>query len=320
MSETQGEQMSEPEVTGVQSSERFEIDPSLIDHIDGHQHRFSRDAQQDAMRLASMEHEGQFHDILVRRSDKVGRFELIDGEGRLADAKTLKLKTIGARIVQVNDGEAAILSLQANDLRQGVNPMEYARGLKRAITLGMSLEECLKRLGRLTADGKPDMHFGSEMMKLLDLNPEEQEMVAKGIINKQSALELARIEQHLRTRVLKVAKEIEGEEAPKKAKATKKKAEAEAKKEDSSGGILKLKPSTGSAPKPPEPVHQISTKAVREAKKQIGLKDGPRFIGLRAAKELETKVDETDKLDEEQKKLAKKIIEYLLGRRKTIPF
>lgn len=313
--------MPEVEVAGVQSSERFEIDPNLIDSIDGHQHRLSRDAQQDAMRLASMEHEGQFHDILVRRSEKQGRFELIDGEGRLSDAKKLGLKTIGARIVQANDGEAAILSLQANDIRQGVNPMEYARGLKRAIDLGMPLEECLKRLGRLTADGKPDMHFGSEMMKLLELNPEEQEMVAKGIINKQSALELARLEQSLRTRVLKAAKEIEGEEAPKKSKASKKKSEkAEQSEAPSGGGILKLKPSTSEAPKPPEPVQPISTKAVREAKKKVGLRDGPRFVGLRVVKEFEETVDETDKLDDEQKKLVKKTIDYLVGRRKSLPF
>jgi ParB/RepB/Spo0J family partition protein len=307
--------MSEGEFEGVKTEDRFEINPALIDRIDGHQHRLSRDEQQDAMRLLSMEHEGQFHDILIRRSKTPGRFELIDGEGRLNDAKKLGKPTIGARIVQASDSEAAILSLQANDLRQGVNPIEYARGLKRAVDLGMPLDDCLKRLGRVNADGKPDHHFGSEMMRLLDLNESEQEMVAKGIINKAAALDLSRLEQSLRTRVLKVAKEIEGEEQSKKSKsAPKPKNEAVEKP-----GILKLKPSTGTTPKGSEPA--ITQKSIRKAKDKVGLKDGPRFIGLRAVKELETRLAAaTFAKDEDVGKMVKKIIDYMLGRRKTAPF
>jgi ParB-like chromosome segregation protein Spo0J len=303
--------MSESDVAGVEVSERFEIDPDLIDYIDGHQHRIQRDPAQDAMRLASMEHEGQFHDILVRRSKTEGRYELIDGEGRLNDAKQLKSKHIGARVVHADDGEAAILALQANDLRQSVNPMEYAAGLKRAIDKGLPLKDCLKRLGRVTADGKPDMHYGQEMLKLLELSPDEQEMVAKGIINKKQAVELSQLESSIRGRVIEAAIEIEGE---KPAKAKKSKTPKLAKP-----SALKLTPSTGETPKAPA-TPKISQASVRKAKKKVGLKDGPRFIGMRPVKELEQKLEETEKLDDDQKKLVKKTIDYILGRRKTLPF
>lgn len=311
--------MSE-EIAGVKTSERFEIDLGLIDLIDGHQHRLSRDEHQETARIASMEHEGQFVDILVRRSvnDKK-RFELIDGEGRLSDAKKLGQKTIGARIIQANDGEAALISLQANYIRQGINPMEFAYGLKRAIDNGVPMEECLKRLGKVTPDGKPDMHFGKEMMKLLELEPEEQELVAKNLLSKNSALELSKLEKNIRSRVIKTAKEIEGEKA-KTAKPAKK-------EEAAKPSALKLTPSTTTPkgpPAPPKPTkkaeNKISDKTVREAKKKVGIKDGPRFIGMKAVKELEEKLEASSKVDDEQKKVVKQAIDYMLGRRKTIPF
>lgn len=310
-------------VSGVQASERFEINVMLIDAIPGHQHRMSRDPMHDAQRLGSMQNEGQLQDITVRRSKTAkDRFELIDGEGRLSDIKAISggAGSIGCRVVEASDAEAAILSLLSNSIRQGVNPMEYAYGLKRAIDTGMPVDECLLRLGRITADGKPDLHFGDQMMKLLELSPDEQKMVAEGMLTKQDALDLARLDKDIRARVITAAKEIEGEKENKRAA---KKVRSDAPPPPPLPGaieqpaLLKLKPSTGETPKA-EP--KVSHGSVRAAKKKVGVKDGPRFIGLKLMKELEEQINTTDELKPAEKELIKKTCDYIMNRRKTIPF
>lgn len=300
---------------GIERGDRFEINLDLIDKIEGHQHRINRDPAADAARLASMESEGQFSDILVRRSSKVaGRYELIDGEGRLNDQKALGSKTIGARIIDANDAEAAILALQANTLRQPINPMEFAYGLKRAIDNNMPMEECMKRLGKVTPDGKPDVHYGKESLHLLELNPTEQEMVAKGILSKTAAVELSRLDQSIRSRVIDTAKKIEGEQQQEKAKKSGKKKSTDA---PPPPPTLKLTPA--GAPAPEDEQQKISDKTVRKARKKVGLKDGDKFVGLRAMKGLEEALVAA-KLKGDVQELIQKTIDYVLGRRKTMPF
>jgi len=94
----------------------------------------------------SIRSSGLVQPVVVRRADK--RFQLVVGERRWRAAKLAGIETIPAVIRDLGDREALELALTENLLREDLNPIEVAHGL-RALQekYGITHEEIAGRLG-----------------------------------------------------------------------------------------------------------------------------------------------------------------------------
>jgi ParB family chromosome partitioning protein len=89
---------------------------------------------------------GLVQPVLARRADK--RFQLVVGERRWRAAKLAGLETIPAVIRNLGDREALELALTENLLREDLNPIETAHGLRALQEKhGLTHEEIAGRLG-----------------------------------------------------------------------------------------------------------------------------------------------------------------------------
>ena len=122
----------------------------------------------------SLRASGLVQPILVRRAEN--RFQLVVGERRWRAAKLAGMETIPAVIRDLGDREALELALTENLLREDLNPIEVARGLR---TLqekhGLTHEEIAGRLGvnRSTV---------TNTLRLLRLPEEVQLLIEEGKI------------------------------------------------------------------------------------------------------------------------------------------
>jgi len=122
-----------------------EIEIEQID-IPEHRARATFTDEQTAELRASIERNGFTVPILVREMDG-GRFELVDGEHRLAVVRELGWERIPAVISQLDDGKASILNVLANTARGAQNPMDVAEALVKARDSGVSIEELAAATG-----------------------------------------------------------------------------------------------------------------------------------------------------------------------------
>jgi ParB/RepB/Spo0J family partition protein len=95
----------------------------------------------------SIRRNGQWDPIIVRPKGD-GKYELLAGECRLRAIKKLKLSTIKAIILDVDDNEACLLALKTNLMRRDLNPIEEAFGIKKLIDMGYSLDKIAKDLNK----------------------------------------------------------------------------------------------------------------------------------------------------------------------------
>jgi ParB/RepB/Spo0J family partition protein len=99
---------------------------------------------------ASIKERGLDNAITVRdSSDGTGsKWELIAGERRLRACRQLKLERVRVRVIEADDKSADLLRLEENMLREDLNQIERAAGLKRYIELhGESQTAVAKRFG-----------------------------------------------------------------------------------------------------------------------------------------------------------------------------
>jgi ParB family chromosome partitioning protein len=120
----------------------------------------------------SIRSSGVVQPILVR---KVGdRYQLVAGERRWRAARAAGLESIPAVVRELSDREALELALTENLLREDLNPIDAAHGLKALQdTYGLTHEEIAARLGvnRSTI---------TNTLRLLRAAPSIQEMVQAG--------------------------------------------------------------------------------------------------------------------------------------------
>ena len=96
---------------------------------------------------ASISRDGQWNPIIVRpRAD--GKYDLIAGECRLRAIKKLRISTIKATILNVDDDEAYLLALKTNLMRQNLNPIEEAIGIERLLRRGWSKYKIARYLNK----------------------------------------------------------------------------------------------------------------------------------------------------------------------------
>jgi ParB family chromosome partitioning protein len=123
----------------------------------------------------SIRAEGLMQPIVVR---KVGeKYQLISGERRWRAHQHLKLKTIAAKVVSANDASSAAMALIENLQREDLNPMDEAFGYARLMReFGLTQELAAERVGKARASV-------ANALRLLQLDPETQGYIAKGLLS-----------------------------------------------------------------------------------------------------------------------------------------
>ena len=138
---------------------------------------------QDAALLDSIKERGLLQPILVRVVGE--RFQVIAGQRRLNACKRLGLRTIAAKIIEVDDKEAFEISLIENIERKTLDPLEEARAFREYVDkLGFGgLSELAKRIGR-------SVSYVSRRLALLDLPSEVQQSILRRRKSLSSTMEL----------------------------------------------------------------------------------------------------------------------------------
>ena len=120
----------------------------------------------------SIRSSGIVQPVLLRRSND--RYQLVAGERRWRAARAAGLESIPAVVRELSDREALELALTENLLREDLNPIDSAQGLKALQDkYGLTHEEIAARLG-------VDRSTVTNTIRLLRLPPEVQQMVSKG--------------------------------------------------------------------------------------------------------------------------------------------
>jgi ParB family chromosome partitioning protein len=125
---------------------------------------------------ASIREKGIIQPILARRTAK--GIEVVAGERRLRAAKIAGLKTVPVIVsTELKDGAALELALIENIQREDLNPIEEAEAYERLMEeYGLTHEEIAKRVGKSRSTV-------TNMLRLLDLPPQVQELLAVGEIS-----------------------------------------------------------------------------------------------------------------------------------------
>lgn len=125
---------------------------------------------------ASIKESGVLQPVMVRRKGD-GIYELISGERRWRAAKEAGLETIQAVIRNCSDQESLLLALVENLQREDLNPMETARAYARMMNeFGMTQDAIAQKVGC-------DRSSVANCVRLLNLHPEIQELVAAGTLS-----------------------------------------------------------------------------------------------------------------------------------------
>jgi len=121
---------------------------------------------------ASIVQHGLVQPIVVRRAG--AGYQVVAGERRLRAAKQAGLTTIGAVVRDVSDADALQIALIENLQREDLNPMEEAEAYRRLVQdFGLSQDEVADGV----AKSRPQV---ANILRLLQLEPQVQEMVRRG--------------------------------------------------------------------------------------------------------------------------------------------
>lgn len=147
-----------------------------------------RNFDEDALSelVESVRESGVLQPLLVRV--KGDGYELIAGERRLRAAGEAGLRKVPVRILEKTDEETLEIALVENLQREDLNPIEGAQGYKALMDrFKLSQEAVAKRVGKARASV-------ANALRLLQLEPEVQQMVANGGLSSGHAKILAGFE------------------------------------------------------------------------------------------------------------------------------
>jgi len=136
MNTTHNAQTKYIEVSGINIPDHFR------DHSEEAQEQLNRDVQE----------KGQLQEILVEALPD-GRYELIDGKGRLTAVKANGGTQIRAQVLSGLSGlDKALIGIAANEEREDVSPIDKAVSYQRAMEVGqIDQAELARRLGMTRA-------------------------------------------------------------------------------------------------------------------------------------------------------------------------
>ncbi len=116
---------------------------------------------------------GLIQPITVRKLDS-GYYQIVAGERRWRASRLAGLDEVPVRVIEADDRLTAELALVENLQREGLNPIEEAKGYRTLIEAhGLTQDEVAKSVGR----SRPAV---TNALRLLSLSPKVLEMVEKG--------------------------------------------------------------------------------------------------------------------------------------------
>lgn len=116
---------------------------------------------------------GLIQPITVRKLDS-GYYQIIAGERRWRASRLAGLDEVPVRVIEADDRLTAELALVENLQREGLSPIEEAKGYRTLIEAhGLTQDEVAKSVGR----SRPAV---TNALRLLSLSPKVLEMVEKG--------------------------------------------------------------------------------------------------------------------------------------------
>lgn len=134
----------------------------------------------------SIKAHGIVQPVVVRKVDD--GYQLVVGQRRLLAARMAGLAEVPAVVTELDDSEMIQVALIENLQREDLNPMEEAESYRRLVEdFGMSQEELAGVLGR----SRPSI---ANTLRLLNLQPEVQEVVSRGTISMGHARALLAIQ------------------------------------------------------------------------------------------------------------------------------
>jgi ParB family chromosome partitioning protein len=137
---------------------------------------------------ASMERSGLLQPVVVRRAGD-GTYELIAGERRWRAAQRLGWREIGAVVREADDRTLLALALIENLQRDGLSPIDEARGYERLMSeFGAGQQDVAEMVGR-------DRTTVANQLRLLRLPAGVQELVHNGKLSAGHARALLALDQ-----------------------------------------------------------------------------------------------------------------------------
>lgn len=152
------------------------------------------DPQLLAELAASIAESGLLQPITVRPIGD-GRHMIVAGERRwrahclLAESGRLDPPVIPAHVREMSDAEMAIFAIVENLQRADVTPLEEADAFAQLIATGMSAEDIASRTGAAAFRVR-------WRLQLLNLAPDIRKLFETGNLDRQQAMELARLPEH----------------------------------------------------------------------------------------------------------------------------
>lgn len=146
-----------------------------IDEIVPNQDQPRRQFDEAALKelASSIEEHGVVQPIIVRKTEQ-GGYQIVAGERRWRACRIAGKKSILAIVEDFTDQELLEIGLIENIQREDLNPLEEARAYKMLIDeYGLSQEAVAAKVGK----SRP---FVANMLRLLNLAPPVQEMLATG--------------------------------------------------------------------------------------------------------------------------------------------
>ena len=128
----------------------------------------------------SVREHGVLSPLMVRKVDD-GYYQIIAGERRWRAARAAGLGEVPVRVVIADDKKALELAMVENLQREGLSPIEEARGYRALMEeFGMTQEEVARRVSR----SRPSV---ANTLRLLSLPAELKELVLRGELSAGSA-------------------------------------------------------------------------------------------------------------------------------------
>jgi len=148
---------------------------------------------------------GQFDSILVRRNE-TGKYELIAGSQRLAAVTRLGWKEIDIKEIAASESEAALLAIETNIKRKGLQEIEEGKAIKKIIDrFGLTQKQVAEKLG------KSERWAGKRLQLALDVIKEVQNAIGTGVITINQAVIISQLSKNRQSKFfeLVIAKQRE---------------------------------------------------------------------------------------------------------------
>lgn len=135
----------------------------------------------------SMGETGQWNPIMVRLNNE-RQYELISGLQRLTAAKQLGWPEIEANIVDVNEGQAALLAIETNLVRKDLKEIEEGKAIKEMMDrLELTQTEISEKLG------KSRTWVRDRLSLALDIVESVRNMIGENLLTASQAVFIARL-------------------------------------------------------------------------------------------------------------------------------